>query len=487
MNSVSLELKELSRKIRSIPQKDDLPCFSETLRRLVDLEPDDELSAQELAEIILEDFGLISKILQTVNSFYYNRLGQEISTVTQAVILLGFNTIRKIALGLSVLECLPRGENDSAGKLIARAYIAAYLAQGLSETLIEIEPEEIFIATLFSPLIRIIVAVCDEDLYKAVVKHEERGEESEKIYIRNMWRDMGNSLAENGKLPKIIYQHLEGHSRHLGYIDEKVYKIIKHSQAVAQQVITSGKKKDFLDNLGILGRICTLSKKEVFNKAEKAIAETKLCSPIFKEFVKDIQIVDLFEEEDIKTEQVPEKKSLSEGQHPTEDVKDREDVFLNILTQTSSMILEKDLSLDQLYLFGIEALHRGVGLERVLLCLLTLDRKTLLVRCGVGNRLKEIKSHFRVDFPVESQPLGRALKDNKEMVGKWSQIPTVNGVWKNDLREKNVCVSPLVIRGRSIGCFIVEKEFFSAKDIKKISSIRQLIVLATKQMGGKKN
>ena len=169
---------------------------------------------------------------------------------------------------------------------------------------------------------------------------------------------------------------MEGFSRSFGYIDKNLYDLIKYSQAVAQLINIPEKQENILDNIGILGKLCRNSNKEVTEEVEKALAQTKNRSPIFKEVLKDIQLIELLKE-DKKRDRTPEKGSLSERQHPPKDVPDSEEIFLSLFTQISSLILQGNVSLDQLYLLAIEALQRGVGLDRVLLCLLKRDRKEL--------------------------------------------------------------------------------------------------------------
>ena len=78
--------------------------------RILQIAGEDRLSAPELATAIASDQALTAKILRLANSAYYG-FPRRITTVRDAVVLLGFRTIRSTALASSVMDTL-RGAND---------------------------------------------------------------------------------------------------------------------------------------------------------------------------------------------------------------------------------------------------------------------------------------------------------------------------------------------------------------------------------------
>jgi putative nucleotidyltransferase with HDIG domain len=64
-------------------------------------------SADELNQLISLDQGLASKLLRIVNSAYYG-FPKRISTITHAVVILGFNTVRNLVLGVSAFGMLSK-------------------------------------------------------------------------------------------------------------------------------------------------------------------------------------------------------------------------------------------------------------------------------------------------------------------------------------------------------------------------------------------
>ncbi len=85
--------------------RSEIPAFSYIISEINKQCSDDESSATELAEIILKDASLTSKILKVVNSAYYNpQYKKPITTVSRAVVLLGFSGIKSILLTTMLIE-----------------------------------------------------------------------------------------------------------------------------------------------------------------------------------------------------------------------------------------------------------------------------------------------------------------------------------------------------------------------------------------------
>jgi HD-like signal output (HDOD) protein len=86
-------------KIQALPS---LPVvYQELVQALLD-----EVSMDQIGEIVQRDIGLTSKVLQLVNSSYFS-MPREIADPCKAVLLLGSDTIASMVLGLKLFESLP--------------------------------------------------------------------------------------------------------------------------------------------------------------------------------------------------------------------------------------------------------------------------------------------------------------------------------------------------------------------------------------------
>jgi HD-like signal output (HDOD) protein len=83
----------------------DLPPLPAVVTRIIETINNPDTSAEELNRLISMDQGLSSKVLRIVNSAYYG-FPKRISTLTQAVVILGYNTVRNLVLGVSAFGLL---------------------------------------------------------------------------------------------------------------------------------------------------------------------------------------------------------------------------------------------------------------------------------------------------------------------------------------------------------------------------------------------
>ena len=463
-------------------RRGEIGCRSETMARLMEIDPEGELSAQELAQIILEDYGLVTKVLQTVNSFYYNRLGQEITTVTQAVILLGFNSIREIALGMAVIELLPQGGSGMAVELMAEAYLAAHLAQEVGGDQRGSSPEEMFLAALFRPFARIVTALYDPRLYRELTAMEEDPRQAH--HVVEFLRAVGWELGEHLRLPSLIVEQMEGVSEPRTSHGRKVRGLVEECHTVARALL-QGEGPEFL---GLPHRIRELARRHgqrpeaMVKRLLTAVSRTADFTPRFRDVLDEKALRRVIRQElqpELEGKEAEEPARLGRGP------RDQEELFLDLISQLQSLALSEAATLDQIYLMATESLHRGLGLDRVVLCMLNPRRTELLARYGLGVAVKGLKEELRIPFPSQTQPVAAAFSKVDEVVTTWGQIPSAGRIEPPDHLQRLVCISPLVVKGRPLGCFLMDRfrsgDRFTPKDLKRIKAIRQTVVMATAQ------
>jgi HD-like signal output (HDOD) protein len=90
---------------------DQLPALSPATAKLIELANDSRSTAKDLMNIIKTDPVLTGKILALINSSFFS-LNDRIFSLNRAIILLGFNTIKHIALSTSLFSSIASGSNS---------------------------------------------------------------------------------------------------------------------------------------------------------------------------------------------------------------------------------------------------------------------------------------------------------------------------------------------------------------------------------------
>ena len=84
----------------------DMPVLSNVVSVLNKLTGDDSAEFKQLAEVILKDPHLTTQILKLANSVQYNPSGNSISTISRAIVILGFRKVRTMCISLMVVDSL---------------------------------------------------------------------------------------------------------------------------------------------------------------------------------------------------------------------------------------------------------------------------------------------------------------------------------------------------------------------------------------------
>lgn len=148
----------LDRLLRRIQAENDFPALSESVGAINRITASDRESVNQLSNTILKDFALTSKLLKLANAAFYSRAGGgTISTVSRAVVVLGFDAVRSIAVSLILFESLQnRAQAQQLKEEFLRVLYAALLARELAEKAGVHDSEEAFIGAMLHHLGRML-------------------------------------------------------------------------------------------------------------------------------------------------------------------------------------------------------------------------------------------------------------------------------------------------------------------------------------------
>jgi len=148
---------ELSQKLAAAV--DGMPAFPGSVQRILELTRDVNSTPKELVDVIDKDPVVTVKILKVVNSAYYS-LPKQITSIGHAVVYLGFNTIKNLALSIAAIGMLPK---DNASGFDVQQYLlhslaTAGLAKQLAMRVDQVDPMDCFIAGLLHDFGKVVFA-----------------------------------------------------------------------------------------------------------------------------------------------------------------------------------------------------------------------------------------------------------------------------------------------------------------------------------------
>jgi len=148
---------ELSQKLAAAV--DAMPAFPKSVQRILELSRDVNSTPKDLVEVIDKDPVVTVKILKVVNSAYYS-LPKQITSIGHAVVYLGFNTIKNLALSIAAIGMLPK-DNESGfdvQKYLLHSLATAGIAKQLASRVKDADPMDCFIAGLLHDFGKVVFA-----------------------------------------------------------------------------------------------------------------------------------------------------------------------------------------------------------------------------------------------------------------------------------------------------------------------------------------
>ena len=220
MTEVKRQVKKRLKNLQSLPT---LPAIVGKLTRMIG---DENTTAPQIASLIEKDQVLTGKVLKMVNSAFYG-FPRRISTVANAIVLLGFNVIRTLVITASIFETMQSSDLSLWEHSLGTAAAAGLLAQRLGLK----NPEEVTTAGLLHDLGKVVIRTEFPELYKQirekVVQEKRYFYEAEKEILGLDHGEIGRLLANQWNLPERLVEPIAYHHQ-----PEKARKFKKETAIV---------------------------------------------------------------------------------------------------------------------------------------------------------------------------------------------------------------------------------------------------------------
>ncbi len=156
----------------TLKQSKNLPQLPQVMLRLINACKAEKTSIEELTGIISTDPSLVSHLLQIIGSPYVN-LPKEVNSIKTAVVYLGIDTIRNIAISTSAMHFFKLSRAGKAFDLVRfwyHSYKCAVMARCISEENGYSNPDEFFLAGLLHDIGRLVLMQNFPEDYKTLLE-----------------------------------------------------------------------------------------------------------------------------------------------------------------------------------------------------------------------------------------------------------------------------------------------------------------------------
>ncbi|MBX6422294.1 HDOD domain-containing protein [Thermosulfurimonas sp. F29] len=199
--------REVKKKLRTLEGLPTLPPIVAKLTRMIG---DETVSAPQIAAVIEKDQVLTSKVLRLVNSAFYG-FPRRISTVSNAIVLLGFNVIRTLVITASIFEMMQSRDVGLWEHSLGVAMVSGLLARRLGLD----QPEEVATAGLLHDLGKVVerATLLEEyrNIQQMVNEREIPWREAEAEILHMDHAEMGGYLLNRWNLPERLIEPVSFH------------------------------------------------------------------------------------------------------------------------------------------------------------------------------------------------------------------------------------------------------------------------------------
>ncbi len=217
-----------------------IPSMPHVAMKLLQVVNDPMAKIEDLQRVILSDTALTSRILKVANSAYYG-LSRKVQTLSDAILIMGFTSVKNIALGMVLKEVFV-GAGFIEMKLWEHS-LGVAIASGLVASRTKGQDcniERAFIAGLLHDIGKYILSVSFPDrfvtVFETVIEEHRPSPEVEREFFGFDHQDVAEFLFEQWKMPedlcRVVANHHRCHSVDAGSGEFDLCRVVRFSDTL---------------------------------------------------------------------------------------------------------------------------------------------------------------------------------------------------------------------------------------------------------------
>lgn len=432
--------------------EEEMPVLAHTARHVAGISAQSNTSVAALAQVVLLDSAMTARLLRLANSVYYNPTSNRISTVSRAIVMLGFETVRTIALSIAMVDTLLRGQqHERVVKAMAEAFHAAVQAKSFAAARGESASEEVFIATLLYRL-GYMAFWCFSDtkaarLEEALQAPSARPAKIERDVLGFTLNELTAALNREWHLSELLGRALAGDST-----GDTQITALELGVLVARTASDSGWESP--DMRQAVARVAQFIDVSVEDATVRVHANARHAIKAAHDYGVEVAGRYIPLPRDMVSGRVePERSETAERQSAAE-------FQLRILREVSAMLAER-VDINALLGMVLEGIYRGVDTDRAVFAIVGADGSRLTAKYALGEGRDTLMQQF--NFPLGSQQhhiFAKVLEGGEAVwlgksPGRWRQYltPAITAC----LGETDFFAMPLALGGRAKGLFYADR------------------------------
>jgi len=491
--------------------KSSFPALSGTISAINKVTAGREQSVQALSDVLLKDFALTNKLLRLVNSTGYGQFGGNISTISRAVLIMGFDAVRDLAITLVLFEHLQnKGQAAKLRDEVIHSLFTGIVTRRVARGVGIREVEEGFICGVFRHLGRLLASFYLYDESLEVTRRMQQTSETEaaasKAVLGVSYEDIGIAVAKSWNLPEGLVESMREEGDQRPVKPATPQQALKMASGIADAVVHaagSGTPEERDRRLAtivqrykeiakvdekMLASIATDALDELLSDTARLIGDhrkSKLCQNLRQTAGQSAEQAPAGGD---TLEKVIEQTSSITAPGVTTEAERSQILSAGIQDITNSLV--DNFNLSDLLRIILETMYRGMGFTRVLLFMRDPRAFSMTARFGYGADLDGIVSKLTVPFGREQDVFSVALAKNVDLLINDIDAGNIRSRIPEWFRKSSLghtfVVLPIVIDNKALGMFYGDKTqagelTVEPREMNLLKTLRNQAVLALRQ------
>jgi len=495
---VKNSLSFLLRRIRRNPE---FPAISQHITEITSkLSGDKKADADGISNAILKDYALTHKILRLVNSASYGNYGGDISTISRAVVILGFEKIRAIALSVILFDSLGKNKQvDTLKDSVCCSFLSAVIAKKLAKNINDIDIENAFISSMFNNLGEFLTIHYFPKEHSQILANLRENSSNPSHTVRTIlgasYSELGTAIAEEWRLPESLISSMRepeeiiSKPNTLNEATSHLSSFSNELSTIAGSDQTEPNKQDSIEKL-------SSHYQESIKSTPEQLQQTLLDSlNELTEFSNAIGInvttSTFYHQLTTKIDNPPEQNDTEIAPAEKNTNANRQLTLVKGIADISQAMLS-DFELSDIINMIIETTYRGMNFDNVVFCLRNNPKKLVQARFGLGVDIQNILSKFSFKITNTKDIFNLSINRKKEFV----ILDTNSSNYKNQIPEwcreltnpASITLFPITLNDACIGIIYADnrkKTLMTAEQIQLFSTLRNQAALAIQLKKGK--
>jgi eukaryotic-like serine/threonine-protein kinase len=480
------------------------PAFAANIQELLGILEDPYYPVFEVSRVILRDVSLTTQILKLVNSIYFQSRQRQVHTISSAVMIMGFELVRDLAVGLKLFENFQKSPClDKLKKLMFLSFFMALAVQELAQQDRRFAGEELFLTALLYNFGELAAAYYFPDEYRRVLDVVQEGSSNKPEAVQQVFHcsldDLSQALLITWNFPDSLRERLTDLKKpgwELPGPAEQRRRLFKGvdelSQALLNPEIPPEKRQKLQErmarHLGLQPEVMVRSMTVCLHRLEEL---TRILKLDVANLGLNLPLAKTGEEQAPETVGPEDAAAVAAGQPAAPDGRgpDQEMARLNFLLQVIEEInqaIATRTPIHQVFMMILEGIYQGIGFDRVVFCMVDPQRAWITGRFGMGEGMAALLPLLKTPFASKTNPLSLSMAHAQEyLVGPGArpeEPPCLEEEFWQAAGAQAVLVSPILIDAAPIGVIYLDRlqalPAITALDRQRLQSFRDLAIIA---------